>query len=180
MIYPFRGVTPKIHKTAFVVPSADIIGDVHIGENASVWFNVVIRGDVNSIRIGAGSNIQDGSILHVTHKTAALDVRNNVTVGHSVTLHGCTVHDFCLIGMRAVIMDHAEIGEESIVGAGALVTQGTKIPPRSMVLGSPAKVIRTLKPEEISFLHQSPENYKQYVRWFREGDFPEIGPYKEK
>ncbi len=105
--------------------------------------------------------------------TSPLSIGRNVTVGHSVTLHGCTVGDFALIGMRAVVLDDAEIGTESLVGAGALVTQGMIVPPRSLVLGSPAKVVRQLKEEEIAFLHQSPENYKQTVRWYREGAFPE-------
>ena len=169
MVYTFRGITPKIHPTVFKTPSSDIIGDVEIGADASIWFNVVIRGDVHWIKIGEGTNIQDGSILHVTHKKAPLKIGNNVTVGHSVTLHGCTIQDFVLVGMRAVIMDDVEVGEESIIGAGALVTQGMKIPPRSMVLGSPAKVVRPLKPEEIAFLHKSAQNYKDYVAMYREG-----------
>lgn len=171
MVHTFRGVTPKLHPTVFKTPSSEIIGDVEIGAESSLWFNVVVRGDVNSIRIGDGTNVQDGSILHVTYQKAALNIGNNVTVGHSVTLHGCTIKNFVLIGMRAVVMDHAEIGEESIVGAGALVTEGTKIPPRSLVVGSPAKVVRPLKDEEIAFLHKSAENYKQYVKWYRESGF---------
>lgn len=171
MVYTFRGITPKIHPSVFKTPSSEIIGDVEIGEDCSIWFNTVIRGDVHSIRIGTATNIQDGSILHVTHKKASLTIGNNVTVGHSVTLHGCTVRDFVLVGMRAVVMDGAEIGQESIVAAGALVTQDTKIPPRSMVMGSPAKVVRTLTEEEVAFLHKSAENYKQYVKWYREGGF---------
>jgi carbonic anhydrase/acetyltransferase-like protein (isoleucine patch superfamily) len=173
MVYPFRGIVPKIHPSVFLTPSSDIIGDVEIGADSSVWFNVVIRGDVHSIKIGQSTNIQDGSILHVTHKKAALTLGNHITVGHSVTLHGCTIEDHVLIGMRAVVMDHAEIGAESLIGAGALVTQGTKIPPRSLVMGSPAKLMRPLTEEEIAFLHRSPENYKQYVKWYREGAFPE-------
>jgi carbonic anhydrase/acetyltransferase-like protein (isoleucine patch superfamily) len=171
MVYSFRGKTPKLHPSVFKTPSAEIIGDVEIGADASLWFNVVVRGDVHWIRIGDGTNIQDGSILHVTHKKSPLTIGNNVTVGHSVTLHGCTIRDFVLVGMRAVVMDDAEIGEESIIGAGALVTQGAKIPPRSLVIGSPAKVARSLNDEEIKFLHQSAENYKQYVKWYREGGF---------
>lgn len=171
MIYPFRGITPKIHATAFKTRSSEIIGDVEIGADCSIWFNVVIRGDVHWIKIGDGTNVQDGSILHVTHKKSPLSIGKNVTIGHLAMLHGCTIKDFVLVGMKAVVMDDAEIGEESIIGAGALVTQGTKIPPRSLVLGSPAKVIRPLKEEEIKFLHQSAENYKQYVKWYREGGF---------
>lgn len=171
MVYSFRGFAPKLHPSVFKTPSAEIIGDVEIGADCSLWFNVVVRGDVNSIRIGEGTNVQDGSILHVTFNKAALTIGNNVTIGHSVTLHGCTVKDLVLVGMRAVIMDHAEIGEESIVGAGALVTEGTKIPPRSLVVGSPAKVVRPLRDEELAFLRKSAENYKQYVKWYRESGF---------
>lgn len=171
MIYSFKGQIPKLHPTVFKTPSADIIGDVQAGAHCSFWFNVVVRGDVNWIKIGEGTNIQDGSILHVTHEKAPLLIGNNVTVGHSVTLHGCTIHDYVLVGMRAVIMDHAEIGEYSFIGAGALVTQGVKIPPRSLVLGSPAKVVRPLTEEELKFLPQSAENYKQYVEWYRQGGF---------
>lgn len=168
MVHPFRGTHPKLHPSVFLAPGCHVIGDVTIGENASIWFNVVVRGDVHWIKIGTGTNVQDGSVLHVTHQKAPLTIGSNVTIGHNATLHGCTVGDTCLLGMRCVIMDGAEVGSESIVGAGALVTEGTKIPPRSLVLGSPAKVVRALKDEEIAFLHKSAENYKQYVRWYRE------------
>lgn len=171
MVYTFRGTTPKLHPSVFKTPTSEIIGDVEIGANSSVWFNVTIRGDVHSIRIGENTNVQDGSVLHVTHQKAPLLIGNNVTIGHSAVLHGCTIGDAVLVGMRATVMDGAEVGEESIVGAGALVTQGMKIPPRSMVLGAPAKVVRALKTEEIADLHQSAENYKQYVHWYREGGF---------
>lgn len=171
MVHSFRGITPKLHPSVFKTPSSEIIGDVEIGADSSLWFNVVVRGDVNSIRIGSGTNVQDGSILHVTFKKAALNIGKNVTIGHSVTLHGCTIKDYVLVGMRAVVMDHAEVGEECIIGAGALVTENTKIPPRSLVLGAPAKVVRPLKEEELAFLRKSAENYKQYVKWYRESGF---------
>lgn len=171
MVYSFRGITPKLHATVFKTPSTDIIGDVEIGPHSSLWFGVVVRGDVHSIRIGEGTNVQDGSILHVSHQKAPLTIGSNVSIGHAVMLHGCTIKDFVLIGMRATIMDHAEIGEESLVGAGALVTERAKIPPRSLVLGAPAKVVRALTDEEVAFLHQSAENYKKYVKWYREGGF---------
>lgn len=171
MIYEFNGKKPQIDPSVFLTPSSDVIGDVIIQKDSSLWFQVVVRGDVNSIRIGSKTNIQDGSILHVTYKKAALAVGSGVTVGHAVTLHGCTVNDFCLIGMRAVVMDHAEIGAESIVGAGSLVTQNFKAPARSLIMGSPAKVIRALTSEEIAFLHQSADNYVKYVAMYREGGF---------
>ncbi len=173
MVYTFKGITPKIDSSVFLTPSSEIVGDVEIGKNSSIWFNVVVRGDVNIIRIGYDTNVQDGSILHVTYKKAELHIGNGVSVGHSVTLHGCKIEDYCLIGMRAVVMDGAVVGSESIVAAGSLVTQGTIIPPRSMVMVSPAKVVRPLKDDEIAFLHQSAENYKKYVSWYREDGFPE-------
>jgi carbonic anhydrase/acetyltransferase-like protein (isoleucine patch superfamily) len=143
------------------------VGEVEIGEQSSVWFQVVIRGDVNSIRIGARTNIQDHSMLHVTRPNqkggassgAKLVIGDDVTVGHRVTLHGCTVGSRVLLGMGAIVMDGAEIGDDCIIGAGALVTQGTKIPAGSLAMGVPAKVVRPLKPEEIAFLKKSAANY---------------------
>ncbi|MBI3557554.1 MAG: gamma carbonic anhydrase family protein [Deltaproteobacteria bacterium] len=168
MVHPFRGKHPKLHDSVFQAPGCQIVGDVELGSDVSIWFNVVVRGDVHWIKIGDGTNIQDGSILHVSFNKAPLTIGKNVTVGHLVMLHGCTIGDFVLVGMRSVIMDHAEIGGESIVAAGALVTEGFKAPPRSLILGSPAKVVRSLGDDEIKFLHKSAENYKQYVRWYRE------------
>jgi carbonic anhydrase/acetyltransferase-like protein (isoleucine patch superfamily) len=159
MIHPFKESSPKIDDSAFVVESAQIIGDVVIGEESSVWFNAVIRGDVNHIQIGNYTNIQDGCVLHVARKTHPLIVGDEVTVGHNVTLHACTIGSRCLIGMGAVVMDGVEIGEHSIVGAGALVTPGTKIPPGSLVLGSPAKVKRELTEDEKRGIRESAANY---------------------
>lgn len=159
MIHPFKENSPKIDGSAFVVESAQIIGDVVIGEESSVWFNAVIRGDVNHIQIGNYTNIQDGCVLHVARKTHPLIVGDEVTVGHNVTLHACTIGSRCLIGMGAIVMDGAEIGEHSIVGAGALVTPGTKIPPGSLVLGSPAKVKRELTEDEKRGIRESAANY---------------------
>ena len=139
--------------------SAQIIGDVIIGEESSVWFNAVIRGDVNHIRIGKYTNIQDGCVLHVARRTLPLLIGDEVTVGHNVVLHACTIGSQCLIGMGAIVMDGADIGEQSIVGAGSLVTPGTKIPPRSLVLGSPARVKRELTEEEIRGIRESAANY---------------------
>jgi len=159
VIVPWRGVWPKIHETAFIAPSADIVGDVVIGEASSVWFQVVIRGDVNTIRIGSRTNIQDHSMLHVTRKTSPLKIGDEVTVGHRVMLHGCTLGNRILVGMGAIIMDDAVIGDDCIVGAGALVTKGTECPAGHLIMGSPAKVVRPLKPEELTFLKKSAENY---------------------
>jgi carbonic anhydrase/acetyltransferase-like protein (isoleucine patch superfamily) len=159
MILPFEGVWPKIHETTFVAPSADIVGDVEIGEQSSVWFQVVIRGDVNNIRIGKRTNIQDHSVLHVTRMKCPLKVGDEVTVGHRVTLHGCTLGNRILVGMGAIVMDNAVIEDDCIVGAGSLVTQGTTVPKGSLVMGSPARVVRALKAEELEFLKKSAANY---------------------
>lgn len=159
MILSFRDKVPVIAPSAFVVDSAQVIGDVVIGEASSVWFNAVIRGDVNYIRIGKRTNIQDGCVLHVSRDTYSLTVGDEITVGHGVILHACIVRSRCLIGMGAIIMDGAEIGENCIVGAGALVTSKTLIPPRSMVLGSPARVKRELTDEEVRGILNSAEHY---------------------
>lgn len=159
MIYPHHGHWPKIHPSAFIAPSSDVIGEVEIGAESSVWFQVVIRGDVNTIKIGSRTNIQDSSVLHVTREKHPLKIGNDVTIGHRVMVHGCTIGNFVLVGMSSTILDGAEIGDNCFIGAGSLITQGMKIPPNSMVFGSPAKVMRTLKPEELAFLPKSAENY---------------------
>ena len=142
---------PKVHVTAFIEESARVIGDVEVEEDSSVWFNCVIRGDVLPIRVGRRTNIQDGSILHPSNQMM-VRVGDNVTVGHGAVIHGCTVQSNCLIGMRATIMDKVVIGEWSIVGAGALVTEGTDIPSRSVALGIPAKVVRSVDEEDLKLL----------------------------
>jgi gamma-carbonic anhydrase len=159
MIIPHHGHTPRIHETAFIAPSADIIGDVEIGEHSSIWFQAVLRGDVHRIRVGARTNIQDHSVLHVTRDQSACTVGDDVTVGHRATLHGCTIGNRVLVGMGAIILDDAVIGDDCLIGAGALVTKGTKVPSGHLVLGSPAKVTRRLKPEEIAFLPKSAAGY---------------------
>jgi carbonic anhydrase/acetyltransferase-like protein (isoleucine patch superfamily) len=169
MIRPFKGTSPQIDPSAFIAETAVIIGDVKIGRQSSIWYNCVLRGDVNFIRIGDRSNIQDLSMLHVTHKGpedpgAALIVGNDVTVGHSVTLHGCTLKDGCFIGMQAMVMDKAVIGEGALVGARALVTEGTIVTPHTLWIGAPARYKRDLTPEEIAWLKQSPNNYVKYAQ----------------
>ncbi len=138
---------PQIHPSAFIAPSATLLGDVTIGPNASVWYNAVLRGDINRIVVGEGSNIQDGSVLHLSADHGCL-IGSHVTVGHMAMLHACTIGDECLIGMGAIILDGVEIGPRCIIGAGALITQGKRIPEGSMVLGSPAKVQRMLSEDE--------------------------------
>lgn len=160
MIKSFQNIAPKIDKTAFIAENAVIIGDVEIGENASVWYNCVLRGDVNHIRIGAGTNIQDGTIIHVSRGAEfPTIIENNVTVGHSATIHGCYIESGSLIGIGAIILDGARIGKNSLIAAGSLVTPNTIIPERSFVLGAPARVKRELSDEEIADLQKFWENY---------------------
>ncbi|MBK6724375.1 MAG: gamma carbonic anhydrase family protein [Acidobacteria bacterium] len=159
MIKAFKNIEPTIHETAFITDDAIVIGDVEIGEDASVWYGSIIRGDVNFIRIGARTNIQDGTIIHVSSKTHATILEEEITVGHRVTLHGCHVESGCLIGIGAILMDGVRVGRNSLVGAGSLLTPGTQIPPRSLVLGSPARVKRELTDDELAYLDKSWRNY---------------------
>ena len=168
MIQSYKDKTPVIAPTAFIVDSAQVIGDVVVGDESSIWFNAVVRGDVNYIRIGKRTNIQDGCVLHVSRNTYPLIVGDEVTVGHSVTLHACVVKSRCLIGMGSILLDGCEVGEDSIVGAGALVTSKTIIPPRSLVLGAPAKVKRELTDEEVARIRESADHYVGDIRDYRE------------
>jgi len=161
MILKFKEFYPKIDSTAWIAPSADIIGNVVIGENSSVWFQCVIRSDVNEVIIGKNTNVQDLSMIHTDTHTKTI-LGDNVTIGHKVMLHGCTVEDNCLIGMSATILDNAVIGEGSIVGANSLVTQGKKFPPRSLILGSPAKVVKELTQEDVDELIAHAGRYVEY------------------
>ena len=165
-ILSYKGIYPKLHQSVFIVESAIIIGDVEIGEYSSVWFNAVIRGDVNYIRIGYRTNIQDLCMLHVTKDTRPLILGNEITVGHSVTLHGCTIKDRCLIGMGATILDGAVVGEDCIIGAGALVTEGSVIPPGTLAIGFPAKPRRDLTDAEKARIKQSAQNYIDYAQTY--------------
>lgn len=167
MIRAWKDVCPQIGARAWVDVSAQVIGDVRLGEDASVWMNSVARGDVNWIKIGARSNVQDNSVLHVTaeHPTTLAD---DVTVGHSVNLHGCTIESLCLIGIGAIVLNGAVVGEESIVAAGALVPEGMKVPPRSLVMGAPARVRRPLSEEEREGLRRYARNYVRYKDEYRQ------------
>ena len=162
MIIAYKGTNPKIAEGVFVAPSAQIIGDVHIGIDSSVWFNCVLRGDCYHIRIGEKTNIQDNTVIHVTQGQFATIIGNYVTVGHSAVLHGCTVMNRCLIGIGAIVLDDVTIGEESFVAAGSLVTPGTKIPPRSMVMGAPAKVRRQVTDQEVARINEHWQHYVEY------------------
>ena len=163
----FLDVAPAIHPTAFVAPGAAIVGDVTLGEESSVWFHTVLRGDINRIVIGARSNVQDGAVVHLADDFGTT-VGELVTVGHKAILHACTVGDEVLVGMGAILLDGAEIGARSIIGAGALVTGGKKIPPGSLVLGSPAKVVRALSLEEQAGIKVWAEKYVALARAYRE------------
>jgi carbonic anhydrase/acetyltransferase-like protein (isoleucine patch superfamily) len=164
-LYTYKEFIPKIGKNTYLAPGAHLIGRVELGENASIWHNCVLRGDVNKITVGNYSNVQDLSMLHVTEKSA-LTIGNNVTIGHSVTLHGCTIKDNALIGMGATILYLAVIGEYSIVAAGSVVTPGKIFPPKSMIMGAPAKVVRELTEDEIKMLNQHFLNYVGYAKDF--------------
>ena len=173
MILPHKGIEPKIDDSCFVSPSADIIGNVEIGEDSSVWFQVVIRGDVNHIKIGKRTNVQDGSVLHVTRdkppmKGSPLMIGDDITIGHRVTLHGCTLKNRILVGMGASILDGAVINDDSIVAAGSLVTKDKVFPAKSLIQGSPAKVVRELTSEEIAFLKISADNYVGDSRFYNQ------------
>ncbi|MBX5484877.1 MAG: gamma carbonic anhydrase family protein [Myxococcaceae bacterium] len=163
----FAGKSPVIPSSCFIEASAQIVGDVTIGEESSVWFNSVIRGDVNPIRIGARTNIQDLTMVHVLSQRFGTAIGDDVTVGHHVVLHGCTIGNRVLVGMGAVVMDGVQGGDDCIIGAGALLTPGTVIPPGSLVVGSPAKVKRPLTDDERAYLVQSARNYVGYAQQYR-------------
>jgi len=169
MLMKFQKWTPTLGKNAWVAEGASVIGRTTMGEDSAIWFGCVVRGDVHYISIGDRSNIQDLSMIHVTHHKNPDEsdghptiIGNDVTVGHRVMLHGCTIEDACLIGMSATILDGAVIGKESIVGASSLVTKGKKFPPRSLIMGSPAKVIRTLTELEVEELYASAARYVKF------------------
>jgi carbonic anhydrase/acetyltransferase-like protein (isoleucine patch superfamily) len=166
MIKPFNNIYPKIHETAYIAEDAVVIGDVEIGEDASIWFGSIVRGDVNYIRIGARTNIQDGTIIHVSSNTHSTVLEEEITVGHRVTLHGCHVERGCLIGIGAILLDGVRIGKNSLVAAGSLLTPGTQIPPGSLVMGTPAKVKRALTEDELAGLERSWRNYVELKKHY--------------
>ncbi len=176
MIRTFQGIKPTIADNAFIEETAVVIGDVVVGDDSSVWFNAVIRGDVHYIRIGSRTNIQDLCVVHVTHDTYPTILGDDVTVGHHVVLHGCTIKDRVLVGMGATIMDGALIREDCIVGARALVTERTTVPPKSLIVGSPAKVKRPVTNEELAWIRESAQNYVRYSRQYLAGpERPKVG-----
>jgi len=168
-IITFKGMTPKIHPSVFICEGVRIIGDVEIGEDSNIWYNTVIRGDVHYIRIGKRTNIQDLSMLHVTNDTYPLQIGSDVSIAHSVTLHGCTLKDSCLIGIGASVLDGAVVGSYSLVAAGSVVREGFVVPERTLVAGVPGKVIKELSDKEIERIVSTPTYYKSYVEEYRQG-----------
>ena len=167
-IFKLGDLTPSIHATAWVADSAEVIGSVLLGEDVSIWFGTVIRGDTETITVGKGSNIQDNSVLHADYNMP-LVVGENVTVGHHVMLHGCTIGDNSLVGIQAVVLNGAKIGKNCLVGAGALVTEGKEFPDGSMIIGSPAKAVRQLSPEQIEGLKKSAQHYVNNAARYKTG-----------
>ncbi len=169
LIKSVRGFTPQIGKDCFLADNATIIGDTVIGDECSIWFNTVLRGDVNSIRIGNRVNIQDGSVLHTLYQKSAIEIGDDVSVGHNVTIHGATVRDGALIGMGAVLLDHVVVGEGAIVAAGSVVLSKTEIKPGELWGGAPAKFIKMVDPEQSKEINQKiAKNYLMYSKWYEE------------
>src|SRR5690606_10812804 len=168
LILPVHGVLPSIGANCFIAENSTIVGDVVIGDECSVWFNAVIRGDVNSIRIGHHSNVQDGAVIHCTYQRFATTIGNYVSIAHNAIVHGCTIEDHVLIGMGAIVMDGAVIGEGAIIAAGAIVTQGTKVPPGTIYAGNPAKYLKDVSPELNAAIDRTANNYLIYSGWFKE------------
>ena len=167
LIIPVRGFTPKIGRDTFLAENCTIIGDVEMGDECSVWFNTVLRGDVNSIRIGNRVNIQDGSVLHTLYQKSTIEIGDDVSIGHNVTIHGAKIHDFALIGMGAVVMDDAEVGEGALVAAGSVVLSRTKIGPNELWGGAPAKFIKMVDPEQSKEINRKiAKNYLMYSTWY--------------
>ena len=166
LILPVKNVYPEIGLNCFLADNCTIVGDVVLGDNCSVWFNTVIRGDVNSIRIGNNTNIQDGAVIHCTYQKAGTDIGNNVSIGHNALVHGCKLFDYVLIGMGAIVMDHAVINEYCIIAAGSIILENTICESGFLYAGIPAKKIKLLSEQQIEMLISLPENYNLYSSWF--------------
>ena len=168
LVRTLNGITPTFGTDCFLAETAVVVGDVVIGEHCSVWYNAVVRGDVNAIRIGDRVNIQDNATLHCTYQRAALTIGSDVSIGHNAIVHGCTVHDKVLIGMGAIVMDHAVIGSGSVIAAGAVVLEGTEVPPGSLMAGVPAKRVRDVGPDlAANEIERIARNYRMYADWYK-------------
>lgn len=171
LIKEVRGFTPKIGENTYLADNATVIGDVVMGKDCSVWFNTVLRGDVNSIRIGNRVNIQDGSVLHTLYQKSTVEIGDDVSIGHNVVIHGAKIESGALIGMGAIVLDHAVIGEGAIVAAGSVVLSGTKVEPGSIYAGIPAKFVKTVDPDQAKEMNQKiAKNYLMYSGWFKDED----------
>ena len=168
IIFPVNGIAPKTGNNCFIAPNATIVGDVILGDDCSIWFNAVIRGDVNSIRLGNKVNVQDGAVIHCTFEKTKAIIGNNVSIGHNAIVHGCVIENNVLIGMGAIVMDNARVGSNSIVAAGAVVLENTVIEPGSIYAGVPAKKVKDISQELISGeINRIAENYVKYSSWFK-------------
>jgi carbonic anhydrase/acetyltransferase-like protein (isoleucine patch superfamily) len=171
VILPVKGVMPIFGNNCYIAPNATIVGDVQVGDDCSIWFNAVLRGDVNIIRIGKKVNVQDGAIIHCTYKKAGTIIGNNVSIGHNAIVHGCVIEDNVLIGMGAIVMDNALVGNNSIIAAGAVVLENTKIEPGSIYAGVPAKKVKEISQEMISGeINRIADNYVMYSGWFKQAE----------
>ncbi len=169
LIKEVRGFTPKIGKNAYLAENATIIGDVEIGDDCSIWFNAVLRGDVNSIRIGNKVNIQDGSVLHTLYQKSTVEIGDNVSIGHNVTIHGAKIEDNVLVGIGATVLDHVVIGSNSIIAANSLVLTGTIVEPNSVYAGVPAKKVKEIEPNQTKeMIHKIANNYLMYSGWYKD------------
>lgn len=167
-ILPVKGISPNIPDSCWLAPNCTVVGNTSMGENCTIWFNAVLRGDVNAIILGDKVNIQDGAIIHCTYQKTATTIGNNVSIGHNAIVHGCTIHDEVLIGMGAIVMDGAVIGKNSIIGAGAVVTQNTVVPEGSVYVGNPARFLKKTTPELGEVFMRTADNYVLYASWFQE------------
>ena len=168
LIKEVRGFTPQIGKDCYLSETAVVVGDVVMGDGCSIWFNTVLRGDVNSIRIGNNVNIQDGSVLHTLYEKSVVEIGDYVSIGHNVTVHGAKIDNYALIGMGAVLLDYAEVGEGAIVAAGALVLSNTKIPPYTLWAGVPAKFVKNVEPDKTNEMNRKiAHNYAMYADWYK-------------
>ena len=169
LIKPVRGFTPVIGKDCYLADNATIVGDVTIGDECSIWFGAILRGDVNTITVGNRVNIQDGSVLHTLYQKSTIEIGDDVSIGHNVVIHGAKIRDFALIGMGAIVMDDAEVGEGALVAAGSVVLGKTKIGPNEMWAGAPAKFVKMVGPEKAKAMHQKiARNYLMYSKWYDE------------